>query len=124
MDINLKRVQVLNSDISNDEPSCKQDCSDVVNISVFFDGTGNNKKEDEDTKRWSNPARLWRNAQGLREKEMADKNKQISPNYAIYISGVGTRFNAELNIGEFKHEVRQFQKPYDNQQAEQISLMV
>ena len=29
-----------------------------------------------------------------------------------------------LNIGEFKHEVRQFQKPYDNQQAEQISLMV
>ncbi|WP_420936849.1 hypothetical protein, partial [Acinetobacter baumannii] len=25
--------------------------------------------------------------------------------------------------GEFKHEVRQFQKPYDNQQAEQISLM-
>ena len=29
-----------------------------------------------------------------------------------------------LNNGEFKHEVRQFQKPYDNQQAEQISLMV
>ncbi|MBP4197427.1 hypothetical protein ITF94_11540, partial [Acinetobacter baumannii] len=29
-----------------------------------------------------------------------------------------------LNKGEFKHEVRQFQKPYDNQQAEQISLMV
>ncbi len=30
----------------------------------------------------------------------------------------------QLNPGEFKHEVRQFQKPYDNQQAEQISLMV
>jgi len=30
-----------------------------------------------------------------------------------------------LNIkGEFKHEVRQFEKSYDNQQAEQISLMV
>ncbi|MFA3088114.1 hypothetical protein [Acinetobacter pittii] len=29
-----------------------------------------------------------------------------------------------LKDGEFKHEVRQFQKPYDNQQAEQISLMV
>ena len=27
-------------------------------------------------------------------------------------------------MGEFKHEVRQFQKPYDNQQVEQISLMV
>ncbi len=26
--------------------------------------------------------------------------------------------------GEFKHEVRQFEKSYDNQQAEQISLMV
>ena len=30
----------------------------------------------------------------------------------------------EKKHGEFKHEVRQFQKPYDNQQAEQISLMV
>ena len=26
--------------------------------------------------------------------------------------------------GEFKHEVRQFEKSYDNQQAEQTSLMV
>ncbi|KZA38040.1 hypothetical protein LV43_03726 [Acinetobacter baumannii] len=31
---------------------------------------------------------------------------------------------SKLKQGEFKHEVRQFQKPYDNQQAEQISLMV
>ncbi|WP_079282956.1 hypothetical protein [Acinetobacter baumannii] len=29
-----------------------------------------------------------------------------------------------MNDGEFKHEVRQFEKSYDNQQAEQISLMV
>ena len=29
-----------------------------------------------------------------------------------------------LLLGEFKHEVRQFEKSYDNQQAEQISLMV
>ncbi|OTM86001.1 pilus assembly protein, partial [Acinetobacter pittii] len=28
-----------------------------------------------------------------------------------------------LWLGEFKHEVRQFEKSYDNQQAEQISLM-
>ncbi|NAR84495.1 hypothetical protein GPS48_00010 [Acinetobacter haemolyticus] len=27
-------------------------------------------------------------------------------------------------LGEFKHEVRQFEKSYDNQQAEQIFLMV
>ncbi|WP_250540804.1 CsgG/HfaB family protein [Acinetobacter pittii] len=32
--------------------------------------------------------------------------------------------NNLVTDGEFKHEVRQFQKPYDNQQAEQISLMV
>ncbi len=48
----------------------------------------------------------------------------------------GTEFKLKFNFidfvelfsrpldGEFKHEVRQFQKPYDNQQAEQISLMV
>ncbi|WP_099476293.1 restriction endonuclease subunit S [Acinetobacter pittii] len=36
-----------------------------------------------------------------------------------------SNFKIQLPIkGEFKHEVRQFQKPYDNQQAEQISLMV
>ncbi|OOS38078.1 fimbrial protein, partial [Acinetobacter baumannii] len=28
-----------------------------------------------------------------------------------------------MRPGEFKHEVRQFEKSYDNQQAEQISLM-
>ncbi|OTS16225.1 pilus assembly protein, partial [Acinetobacter pittii] len=28
-----------------------------------------------------------------------------------------------MTKGEFKHEVRQFEKSYDNQQAEQISLM-
>ncbi|MEQ1251741.1 hypothetical protein [Acinetobacter junii] len=35
-----------------------------------------------------------------------------------------TNNRQEASMGEFKHEVRQFQKPYDNQQAEQISLMV
>ncbi|MPU13802.1 LysM domain-containing protein, partial [Acinetobacter baumannii] len=28
--------------------------------------------------------------------------------------------NKVLKTGEFKHEVRQFEKSYDNQQAEQI----
>lgn len=32
--------------------------------------------------------------------------------------------NSIEKLGEFKHEVRQFEKSYDNQQAEQISLMV
>ncbi|MER8128721.1 hypothetical protein ABS238_18835, partial [Acinetobacter nosocomialis] len=32
-------------------------------------------------------------------------------------------YRFSLSPGEFKHEVRQFEKSYDNQQAEQISLM-
>lgn len=34
------------------------------------------------------------------------------------------RLISYMKEGEFKHEVRQFEKSYDNQQAEQISLMV
>ena len=36
----------------------------------------------------------------------------------------GTSMDLLAKSGEFKHEVRQFEKSYDNQQAEQISLMV
>ena len=43
-------------------------------------------------------------------------------NFPLYID---SKLKAIVRkMGEFKHEVRQFQKPYDNQQAEQISLMV
>ncbi|WP_213065971.1 ATP-dependent nuclease [Acinetobacter sp. SM1B] len=38
--------------------------------------------------------------------------------------GIGKLLDIKLKKGEFKHEVRQFEKSYDNQQAEQISLMV
>ncbi len=64
----------------------------------------------------------------------------ISQSRKLYIAAYNTvnsksEMNNELFVytvrkvenligGEFKHEVRQFQKPYDNQQAEQISLMV
>jgi len=92
----IKRTVETNSDVSNIPPTAKQDCSDVVHISVFFDGTGNNKDADEELKKWSNPARLWRNAQTLKEQEELDK--KLSNNYAIYVSGVGTRFNGQLNI--------------------------
>lgn len=92
----IKRTIETNNDVSNNQPSAKQDCSDVVHISVFFDGTGNNKDVDEENKQWSNPARLWRNAQTLKEQEQLEQKK--SNNHAIYVSGVGTRFNAELNI--------------------------
>ena len=58
---------------------------------------------------------------------------EISKKNVIHINGfinnldvnkLGSTFKLTSKSGEFKHEVRQFQKPYDNQQAEQISLMV
>jgi hypothetical protein len=74
-----------NRDAPGAKPGPKQSCSDVINISVFFDGTGNNKDVDEPLLRWSNPARIWRAAQSLVNR---------STNHAIYISGVGTPFNS------------------------------
>jgi hypothetical protein len=68
-------------------PVAKQNCAETLNISVYFDGTGNNKDIDEPLMRWSNPARIWRAAQLL-----VDEN---FPNYAIYVSGVGTPFNGK-----------------------------
>jgi hypothetical protein len=46
----LESALSSNRDVPADPPSSKQDCSDVVNISVFFDGTGNNKDDDEKKK--------------------------------------------------------------------------
>ena len=72
---------------NRDVPDCKpgpfQDCSDIIHIAVFFDGTGNNKDEDGAEKKWSNVARLYESA-------ILDPKKGI---YAIYISGVGTPYN-------------------------------
>lgn len=58
MNENISRILESNSDISNEPPTAKQDCTDVVHISLFFDGTGNNKDADEEKKKWSNPARF------------------------------------------------------------------
>lgn len=76
-----------NRDVSGDKPGPFQDCSDVLHIAVFFDGTGNNKDVDEPLKRWSNVARMHRAAQIT---ALADKSKST---YPIYISGVGTPYN-------------------------------
>ena len=43
---------------------------------------------------------------------------------AIVINSNWCSYSSDVKEGEFKHEVRQFEKSYDNQQAEQISLMV
>lgn len=92
----LKRVTAVNNDISNEEPMAKQDCSDVVNISVFFDGTGNNKEADKKYQKWSNPARLWSSADQYIQDEQSGTGRSL--NHAIYVSGVGTKFNAELGV--------------------------
>jgi hypothetical protein len=76
-----------NRDVPNSPPGPFQDCRDVIHISVFFDGTGNNKDEDNDAKKWSNVARMFL-ATFLRSQE--DKTKTT---YPIYISGVGTPYN-------------------------------
>jgi hypothetical protein len=80
----LAAAKSCNSDVANAEPGAKQNCSDVINISVFFDGTGNNDTVDNPLKRWSNPARMWRSAQSL---------ANDTTNFAIYVSGVGTPYN-------------------------------
>ena len=82
----LVAAKSANRDVPITKPGPKQNCADVVNISVFFDGTGNNKFVDEPLLRWSNPARIWRAAQYLVDDE-------DNANYAIYVSGIGTPFN-------------------------------
>lgn len=86
---NVFSVNAATRDVGNAAPSPFQDCSDVIHISVFFDGTGNNKDADEATKKWSNPARIWRASRMFAE---AHPNAN---SYPIYISGVGTPFNGK-----------------------------
>ncbi|CAD6508390.1 hypothetical protein LMG28727_00146 [Paraburkholderia kirstenboschensis] len=81
----LQSALSANRDVPNSAPSPKQDCSDVVNISLFFDGTGNNQKADEPKNKSANPSKMYRAAALL-----VGNGK---PNYPIYISGVGTPFN-------------------------------
>lgn len=81
----LSAARSCNRDAPSAKPGVKQTCSDIVNISVFFDGTGNNKDVDEPLRRLSNPARVWRAAQLLVDGDL--------PHHAIYVAGVGTPFN-------------------------------
>ncbi|WP_227246703.1 T6SS phospholipase effector Tle1-like catalytic domain-containing protein [Paraburkholderia caribensis] len=81
----LQAAQSANRDVPTGLAGPKQDCSDVVNISVFFDGTGNNKDADENKKKWANPARMH-----LATQMYSTRGKNI---HAIYVSGVGTPFN-------------------------------
>ncbi len=90
----IKAALAANRDVSKEAPGPCQDCSDVIHISVFFDGTGNNKDEDDAPRKWSNPARMWRAA------EMAAPRGE--PIYPIYVSGVGTPFNGRKDYSDLR----------------------
>lgn len=49
----LTGARSSNRDAPGAKPSPQQSCSDVVNISVFFDDAGNNKDIDDLLLRWS-----------------------------------------------------------------------
>lgn len=77
----IPAVEAASRDVPDEPAGPFQDCRDVVHISLFFDGTGNNREEDEEKQKWSNVGRL----------TMA--MRQQANVYPIYISGVGTTFN-------------------------------
>lgn len=91
----LQKIKNSNQDVSNQSPEAKQDCSDVVNLSIFFDGTGNNFGNDEKIEKLANPAKLWRNAQIYSDFEMQSQKELLKLSHAIYVSGVGTPFNGD-----------------------------
>ena len=76
-------AQAANRDVSDAAPGAAQDCSTVVHIAVFFDGTGNNRDEDGATQKWSNVARMYDSA----------RTDEAAGIFRIYVSGVGTKFN-------------------------------
>lgn len=75
-----------NRDVQNEVPDKRQDCTDVVHLAFFFDGTGNNRDADTELKKWSNVARLFDSA----------RDEPDHAIYRTYISGVGTRFNGKM----------------------------
>ena len=86
MDAAVHAAAAANRDVPDSAAGPRQDCSDVVHISVYFDGTGNNRAEDAATKKWSNVGRLF-------DAAFDEPAKAI---YRIYVSGVGTSFNGDV----------------------------
>lgn len=74
-----------NRDISNKSPGPLQDCRDVVHLTIFFDGTGNNREADTPTKSWSNVARM----------SVAALNQPQKSIYSRYVAGIGTKYNGK-----------------------------
>lgn len=86
----LNAIRSANRDVDNAPPGPFQDCRECVHIALFFDGTGNNRFDDDATQRWSNVARLF----------FAARDEPALGIYRIYISGLGTRYNASRSWTE------------------------
>ena len=86
----LQTIQKANRDVPADPPGPFQDCRECVHIALFFDGTGNNRFEDEATQSWSNVARLF----------LAARDEPKLGIHPIYIAGVGTPYNASASWTE------------------------
>lgn len=77
----LQAATAANQDVPAAKSGPFQDCRHVVHISIFFDGTGNNRDEHNATTCWTNVARIYFSAQKLASSSNAG--------YSIYLSGVG-----------------------------------
>ena len=83
----LQKIKNSNQEVDNHPLQSKQDCKDVVHISVFFDGTGNNLEKDQDKGKLANPAKLWRNAQSYSLYEIERTKSPVKLNHPIHIWG-------------------------------------
>lgn len=81
----MQIIAAATRDVPKSPPTAKQDCSDVLHLAFFFDGTGNNREADTAQQCWSNVARLFD----------ASINDPANGIYSYYISGVGTAYNGE-----------------------------
>lgn len=71
--------------VETEEYGVRQDCYDHVRVTLFFDGTENDKATDPSGESWSNVAKL-------SEIARVDEDNAI---YPYYISGVGTNLTRE-----------------------------
>lgn len=83
----IKAIAAANRDVAPEAQGPTQDCSDVLHINFFFDGTGNNANADAAKRKWSNVAKLH---------QAARDDPQVGI-YRFYISGVGTTFNGDTD---------------------------
>ncbi|MFG6447157.1 hypothetical protein ACG0Z6_02740 [Roseateles sp. BYS180W] len=55
----LKAARASNRDVPTGTLGPSQDCSTVIHLAMFFDGTGNNRDADTPSRKWRNVARMF-----------------------------------------------------------------